>query len=1066
LGKLATDQIYDFLHKFQAEENSEFHEFTDNSESPYNTSKFLCTYIDETSFATKPSLQQKKFTIMSLNIQSLPAKYADFLDFITECQLHNNSPDIICLQEIWNVLDVNLFPLPGYQPLICKTRINSSGGGVGIYVKTNIQFKILTELSIFQEKLFESVFIEISANSAQKIILGSVNRPNSKFSNLSLSEQFTQFYELYANILESCNDKKNETIILGDLNLDVLQFDLIPNVNKYIELLFANGFLQTVTRPTRITLNTATCIDHIITNKICNTYDITLVSSKISDHFPVIYTRDVAGPGTGTDPPAMASRNMSSNNLNKFKLTLGGLGWGGVLASAAAQPAYDNFSETFLPLFDLHFPITKTKFNKNIHKHEKWMTSGILTSRLTKLKLSKEHFSKPNPESLEKFKKFRNMYNKIVRASKKMYFDLELKANQSNLKQTWNILNTAIKKCKKSKIISSLTLNHIETRDPLIIANSFNKYFTTIAAEIATKINPADSPFNPPAPPPQYKFNMSAEPVTSNEITETLKQLAPKKTADMNGISMHLIKLLSPELIVPLKHIFNLSLSEGTVPSQLKIAKVIPVFKSGDCQDLNNYRPISLLPSISKVLEKIVCARLNVYLNNNSIINDNQFGFRKNFSTTHAMSHLVNKISNALNEKKHTVVIFCDLRKAFDTCNHTILFKKLAKYGICGLELEWFKSYLNDRKQFVQVGEAVSSERAIGIGVPQGSILGPILFLLYINDIPEFTKLLALLFADDTALVASDEDLERLALYINTELQKVCFYFRQMGLSLHPEKTKYIIFSNDKNINNKQFKLYVNNNNNTAADSQDPSLIYELERVKSTDNMPAIKYLGVYFDPLLTFKYHISQITSKIARALFTIRQVKNFLPPSALKTLYFALVHCHLTYATVIWSACSQSTLKQLITKQKMAIRTISSAKYNAHTEPLFKSLKILPLDKLIYQQKTEFMFCYAKNLLPKALAGSWQTVQERRNQDDVPNQRHLRNDHDLFVPRICSTMAGKLPLFTLPKCWNDLAPEFKGIGSKNSFKYKVKNHLLSQLSETSQCTRLFCPHCSIPPC
>jgi hypothetical protein len=232
---------------------------------------------------------------------------------------------------------------------------------------------------------------------------------------------------------------------------------------------------------------------------------------------------------------------------------------------------------------------------------------------------------------------------------------------------------------------------------------------------------------------------------------------------------------------------------------------------------------------------------------------------------------MLNKVANSLNAKKTTVVLFCDLRKAFDTCNHQILFSKLKKYGINGLEQEWFKSYLSNRSQFVQIGSTKSSSKKINIGVPQGSILGPILFLLYINDIQEFTSLLAILFADDTALVASSDNLVSLALNINEELQKICQYFRKNGLSLHPDKTKFIIFT--PNIKETSLKLFINNNNHLEA--QDPTLITELQQVKTTDKIPAIKYLGVYFDPLLNFKYHVSKIAAKISCALFSLRQTK-----------------------------------------------------------------------------------------------------------------------------------------------------------------------------------------------
>ena len=222
---------------------------------------------------------------------------------------------------------------------------------------------------------------------------------------------------------------------------------------------------------------------------------------------------------------------------------------------------------------------------------------------------------------------------------------------------------------------------------------------------------------------------------------------------------------------MPLSHAFNLSIIKGHVPLQLKVDKIIPIFKNGDPLCLDNYRPISLLSAFSKVLEKIICNRLVVFLESNNLINKNQFGFRKKHSTVHPIIHLLNKVTEASNNKKVSLAIFCDLhKKAFDTVDKEILLKKMQKMGIKNLELNWFRSYLDDRKQFVNVGEAESCILNITKGVPQGSVLGPILFLLYINDLPECSLLTTLLFVDDTTLFASADSMEELILFVSSYL--------------------------------------------------------------------------------------------------------------------------------------------------------------------------------------------------------------------------------------------------------------------------------------------------------
>ena len=318
-----------------------------------------------------------------------------------------------------------------------------------------------------------------------------------------------------------------------------------------------------------------------------------------------------------------------------------------------------------------------------------------------------------------------------------------------------------------------------------------------------------------------------------------------KKTADLNGISAYFIKQIIYTIIKPLHHVFNLSLKEGIVPSQLKTAKVIPIFKSGQKTNIDNYRPISLLSTFSKILEKIVASRLTIFLNNNNILSKWQFGFRAGHATVHPMVHLMNSVAEASNLKKHTIAIFCDLKKAFDTCNHDILFEKLKKYGINNTELSWFKSYLSDRRQFVSVNGASSLLLDIKMGVPQGSILGPLLFLLYINDLPLASEFLTLLFADDTTLIASHTDLNILTQFVNDQFRLICEYFRVNKMVLHPDKTKFLLF--EKHKSDREVKVYLNNNNTNEEKTE---LINEIGRIKENDSVPAIKFLGVFLTPV------------------------------------------------------------------------------------------------------------------------------------------------------------------------------------------------------------------------
>ena len=367
-------------------------------------------------------------------------------------------------------------------------------------------------------------------------------------------------------------------------------------------------------------------------------------------------------------------------------------------------------------------------------------------------------------------------------------------------------------------------------------------------------------------------------PTTTKEIEEEISKLNTNKASGPYSIPVKLLKILTTVLSYPLNYLFNLSFSSGVVPDMIKIARVIPVYKAGCHTVMSNYRPISLLSIFHKLLEKLMYKRLIKFLEKNNILNENQFGFRSNRSTTQAILLIADKIQRAIEDKKISCGIFLDLSKAFDTVDHCILLKKLDYYGIRGIANDWFQSYLSNRKQFVTIGSASSEPQLMTCGVPQGSVLGPLLFLLYINDFNKASSVLDLhLFADDSNLFFSHKNLQTLESIVNNELSNIHEWLCANRLSLNTDKINYVLFHTVQKHITDCFSLKLNN--------------------KQISKKKCIKYLGVLIDSHLNWKEHILNLSKKLSKSIGIICKLRHFVNIQTLIQLYYAIVFPFLTY-------------------------------------------------------------------------------------------------------------------------------------------------------------------------
>jgi Reverse transcriptase (RNA-dependent DNA polymerase) len=1009
----------------------------------YNNINVDSLFYDVDSFISKFRCTDMPI-FMGLNVQSINAKHSKLTELVDQLTQNKIPLNIIALQETWHIQYPNLLDIPGYQRIIFKNRTVGRGGGVGYYLKNGLNYKILEPpFRSFINKIFESLTLEISDNSGgnnKRYIVTNIYRSPTAVAGYTLSEQHEEFFNKFEQLMTYCNSLNVKSYIFLDANINLLESDSNQNAASYFNTICNNGYLVMNIKATRMSKNCNTLIDHVLSNEKVNLITSGSIIDDISDHWPIFLQLNEKVQNKKPKKQAKAKKRLVTvENLTRLQDSLKNLHWNDVLSTDNVNDCYATFWSTFKVLYDMHVPLVATRFNRNYHRINDFMTGGLLISRRTKIALLKQSVSDPSDENVSKYKDYRNLYNKLIKVAKKKNVNERLEKSKKNPKKTWEILNELTGRGKTNANIQKLCSGGLEYTDSKDKANVFNKFFCSVGEAISNSIEPTSANFedflrdNPNTIPLEFGLISQAEFIT------IINNLEPKSSNDIDGISNKILKFLKFEIATPLVHLFNLSLQTGDFPENLKTSRTVPIFKAGDPTLCDNYRPISLLSSISKVLEKAVACRLVNHLRYNNLINENQFGFQEGISTVHHLLKLTNYVTKELNKKNYTVGVFLDLKKAFDVVPHRILLKKLERLGIRGIALRWFTSYLNGRMQRVEIDGQLSEIEQLTISILQGSILGPILFLCFINDLPNCTELLTLMFADDTAGLSSGPELKPLIQKVNAELQKLSVWFRANKMAVNVSKTKYIIFKpKGKTITldpNEGIKF----NNNDINGPVDNNKIFELERIYDNSPTPqsrSYKLLGVLLDENLSFDQHCNMVCNKLAQSSYIINKVKNMLPRNLLRTLYFSLFNSHLLYCLPLYSCTANKNLKKITIMQKKVVRAICNAKYNDHTEPLFQQLSILPFEKLIMYTKSLLMHSIIHKYGPKSLHNQWIFNNERNVNIE------LRNENDIYVPMATSEQVKKLPYFAFATCWNNLILE-KQYPNPLTFKIALTDHL-----------------------
>ena len=906
-------------------------------------------------------------SLFHLNVRSLPHNFDQLSQYLNTLNLNFS---IVGLSETWHTEHtVNSYELPGYTS-VHKYRCHQRGGGVSLYVSSSLQYRERHDLSSCISVPCECLFVEIVNVDDKKCIVGIVYRPPN--ANVSI------FNNEVSLLMSKFNNSNSYCYIMGDFNINLLNYASHPPTNEFVDLLFAHSFLPLISKPTRIDGNSETLIDNIFSNHLINNDKLMpgLLVTDISDHYPIFCLIPKLAQSTTPANRTSFHRPFTAAGQETFVSTINEMDWHDVLNNVDTQLAFTVFHNKLTNAYNIAFPLKKISAKRAA---KPWISDTLLKCIKRKNQLYVQYKQNKTAFNERRYKSYKYALQKILRNEEKSHYCHLVDQNKHCIKKTWDVIRGLIGK-KINISTSEFLINDSKVSNPSVIANEFNDYFVNVGPNLASRISTVveDNTIHPPV----NSHTMYLSDITQTELINVINDLK-NSGAGSDCIKPAGLKLIANSISLPLVHLFNLSFQQCIVPDQLKIARVVPIFKKGNSQLIENYRPISILSSLSKVLERLVYNRIIAFLENHNILSTCQYGFRKKYSTYMPLIHLLDKIHTALDNGDCVLGLFLDLSKAFDTVNHNILLQKIYRYGLRGHIYNWIQNYLSNRVQFVDFDGINSCTRSIVCGVPQGSILGPLLFLIYINDLPLQSNLLnTVMFADDSNLFLQGPNVEHIERIFNSELKKIVHWFNVNKLSLNVGKTHCMLFNRRRNLPSNP-SIVINN--------------VEIDFVLET------KFLGVILRNNLSWDSHINHICNKISKSTGILKKVKFKICKKTLLSLYNSFIFPYLHYCNIIWGNAPQYQLSKILKVQKRAVRIILNKGYRDHSRPLFDELNVLTIDEISIYCKCLFMFQFMTHRLP-----------------------HIFDDLFLYRTNVHSHVTRNANSFHLPLCRTETTREF----------------------------------------